>query len=364
MISGSKVPSLLLVALLAAAALSLLSGLYSGLARLGYTGILPRLADDINIAYLHGPLMINTFLGTLISLERAAALQHGWTFGAPIFILIGTLTFLAGSTALGSFCLLAGSLILAAILLKLCRMQAVPHHFILLGGGLSLATGNLLLISGYPISELVLWWAAFPMLTIFGERLELNRIMRPPRRAQHLFLVLIVLWVACLVYIHINRNLAWVFGSLLLLLIALWLIRYDVARRTIKSTQWTRYSAISLLAGYIWIVITGISGLFYPLSYAGPIYDALLHMLFVGFVFSMIFAHAAIMIPSLAGRWVPWHPYFYLPLVLLHGFLGIRIIGDFIMHPVLRITGSYGNVLAILLFLGGIFYGVVIRNKN
>ena len=354
----------MLVALLASAAIALLSGLYSGLIRLGYLSLIPEIAVDLNLGYLHGPLMINGFLGTLISLERAAALQHGWTFGAPVLIFVGTLLFLAGSTGSGSICILAGSFILVAILIKLCRMQAVPHHFILLGGGLSLFAGNVMLITGMPISELVLWWAAFPLLTIFGERLELNRIMRPPKNAQYLFLCLILLWVTSLALMHLHPDVAWIGSSLILLLLALWLVRYDVARRTIKLSEWTRYSAVSLLAGYAWIVISGILGLVYPLPTAGPVYDALLHMLFVGFVFSMIFAHAAIIIPSLSGRWVPWHPYFYLPLALLHTSLGIRIVADLLMLPLLRITGSYGNVLAIILFLGGIFYGVVVKNKK
>ena len=34
---------------------------------------------------------------------------------------------------------------------------------------------------------------------------------------------------------------------------------------------------------------------------AGPRYDAMLHSIFLGFVFSMIFAHAPIILPTITG---------------------------------------------------------------
>ncbi len=55
-------------------------------------------------------------------------------------------------------------------------------------GAASLLVGNLLFVEGNPIYSIVGWWPAFPMLTIFDERLELNRIMRPSKRAQHILL--------------------------------------------------------------------------------------------------------------------------------------------------------------------------------
>src|SRR5690625_7250829 len=74
------------------------------------------------------------------------------------------------------------------------------------------------------------------------------------------------------------------------------------------------------------ILIGGGLGLVYGLPIAGPLYDAILHIFFVGFVFSMIFAHAAVIIPSLTGKMVPYSNYFYLPLILLHLFLFVRVL--------------------------------------
>ncbi|MCH2451386.1 MAG: hypothetical protein MK198_14765, partial [Gracilimonas sp.] len=203
----------------------------------------------------------------------------------------------------------------------------------------------------------------FPVLTIFGERLELNRIMRPPKKAQWAFAAFIFVWILGSALLHVNLVHGWHLVMVSTLAAAIWLIKYDIARKTIKSVQWTKYSAWCLLSGYGWLILTGIFGLMHGLPTAGPIYDALLHMVFVGFVFSMIFAHASVIIPSLSGKIIPWSSYFYLPLFLLHGSLIIRIAGDFLGFYYIRSIGSWINVLAILMFLGGVLTQIL-RNRN
>lgn len=354
-----KIPDYLLVGLLFFAAVGLLTGLYSGLVRMG----LLVGAEPVISPMAHGPLMINGFLGTLIGLERAAALDKKWAYLAPVFMAASTVLVLVGLQVPGGWALILGSSGLTVVMAYLQYLQPKIYHLIMAMGAAALFAGNLLYVYGYPVYVLVGWWMAFPMLTIFGERLELNRIMRPPKHAQHLFGWLIAGWFFALLLTHFDRNIGWGIGSLLLIGIAGWLIRYDIARRTVKAAQWTRYSAICLLSGYGWLILTGLLGIFKEFPTAGPLYDALLHMIFVGFVFSMIFAHASVIIPSLSGKLVAWHRYFYLPMILLHGFLIMRVAGDLLLYPVVRQIGSYGNVLAILLFLGGILVQLL-RNPH
>jgi len=346
--------------LLVTAGAGLLLGLYTGLIRLGLS--LPAAFDLGPLA--HGPLMINGFLATLISLERGAALEKMWSYVAPFSFMLSTVFLLTGTFYAGGFFLLLGSLFLILIMGYLCYLQRVVHHFIMAAGAAVLFTGNILFILNYPVFELIGWWVAFPLLTIFGERLELNRIMRPPKKDRNTFAAIITLWIVSLIFIHFSRNIAWLVNSVLLIGIAGWLIRFDVARKTIKSQGWTRYSAWCLLTGYAWLIAAGVLGIIYGLPSAGFIYDALLHIFFVGFVFSMIFAHAAVIIPSLTGKLVPWSRYFYLPFFLLHGFLVLRIMGDLFFLQWLRALGSYGNVLAILLFFGGIMTQLLFRSNR
>lgn len=71
--------------LLLLAAVSLLTGLWAGLLRMGWVLPNPLAAMVAN----HGPLMLSGFLGALISLERAAALQRRWAHGAPALAGLG-----------------------------------------------------------------------------------------------------------------------------------------------------------------------------------------------------------------------------------------------------------------------------------
>ncbi|MEX2457101.1 MAG: hypothetical protein WD381_07285, partial [Balneolaceae bacterium] len=215
--------------LLVTAGVGLLLGLYTGLIRMGLS--MPTAFELGAIA--HGPLMINGFLATLISLERGAALEKLWSYIAPFSFFLATILLLTGSVYPGGFFLLLGSLFLLIIMGYLCYLQSVVHHYIMATGAAVLFIGNILYILHYPVYELIGWWIAFPLLTIFGERLELNRIMRPPKKAQHLFAGLIAAWILTLIIIHFNRDSAWLFNSIILIGISGWLIRYDVARRTI-----------------------------------------------------------------------------------------------------------------------------------
>ncbi len=112
-----------------------------------------------------------------------------------------------------------------------------------------------------------------------------------------------------------------------------------------------RYIAVCILAGYAWLGIGGglewVSGE----ATAGPLYDAWLHAILVGFVFSMVFGHALILFPALLRIDFPFSPAFYLPLAILHLSLLLRLAGDLGAGPDARRIGGLLNGLAILLFL-------------
>src|SRR5690606_28937211 len=115
-----------------------------------------------------------------------------------------------------------------------------------------------------------------------------------------------------------------------LLGLSLWLMRHDVARRTVRQEGLTRYIALTLLAGYGWLGVGGLLALMTGVPAPGLVYDAALHALFLGFVMSMVFAHAPVIFPAVMGRPLPWHARFYVHVVLLHASLVVRIAGDVI----------------------------------
>jgi hypothetical protein len=71
----------------------------------------------------------------------------------------------------------------------------------------------------------------------------------------------------------------------------------------------------------------------------------------VGFVFSMIFGHAPIILPSVLGIALPFHRTFYAHWALLHLSLVLRVGGDLAGWMPGQQWGGLGNALAILLFL-------------
>jgi hypothetical protein len=64
----------------------------------------------------------------------------------------------------------------------------------------------------------------------------------------------------------------------------------------------------------------------------------------VGFVFSMVFGHAPVILPAVLRVKLPYHPVLYAPLVLLHGSLLVRAF-------VSTGAGAWGNAAAIALFI-------------
>lgn len=347
-----------LVLFLFLAALSLLSGLYAGLLRVDMS-----IADLLSLsAMIHGPVMINGFLGTLIGLERSAALDKKWAYGAPLFFTIGSISFILGSSIFGKWFMLIGAILFSIIAIYLYIIDKEPYHIIMALGGLSLLIGNLLFLLDYPIGHLVMWWVLFPLLTIFGERLELNRIMRPTPSMVLIFTILNYLLVLSAIVSLFNLGFGWHIFAIVLIFTAIWLVINDIARFTFKNPGWNGYSGTCLLTGYGWLVLGGITLLLFDFKIAGPHYDTFLHVLFVGFVFSMIFAHASVIIPALSGKIIPYHNYFYLPLLLLHLGLIIRLTGNLLPDHGIRTFGSYINVVAILMFLGGVLFQIVKSN--
>jgi hypothetical protein len=134
--------------------------------------------------------------------------------------------------------------------------------------------------------------------------------------------------------------------------LACWLLQYDMARRTVWQTGVTRFIAICLLSGYVWLGVGGVLTWRFAGIMAGPYYDAMLHTVFVGFVFAMIFGHAPIILPAILGRTTsPYQPALYVPLLLLHASLLLRVVGDLMGWWRGRQWGGLLNALAVLVFL-------------
>jgi hypothetical protein len=304
-------------------------GVAGGLARLG-AGI-PAPAGAVA---LHGALMVSGFLGTVIGLERAVALGRLWAYGAPLASGVGGLCLVLGYVAPGFALLALGAAVLVAASIAVYARQRSLEMATLAAGAMAWLAGNLSLYAGLPA---VPWWISFFALTIGGERLELSRYLKRPPVVRFHFVVLVVL---LLVTPLEPRAL----GAALVLL-ALWLLAYDLARVTVRQQGLTRYIAVCLLSGYAWLALGGV------LLAAAYAYDAALHAIFVGFVFSMVFGHAPVILPAVLRVPLPYKSALYLPLALLHASLALRVLGAVLDSTAALRLGAWGNAAAIALFI-------------
>jgi hypothetical protein len=65
----------------------------------------------------------------------------------------------------------------------------------------------------------------------------------------------------------------------------------------------------------------------------------------------MVFGHATIIFPAVTRIRIPYHPVLYLPLVLLHLTLALRVFGGLAGHFDLRHNAALLNGLVLLVFI-------------
>ncbi|HSN80963.1 MAG TPA: hypothetical protein VLS88_00170 [Polyangiales bacterium] len=333
--------------LLALGAVALVAGLWGGLLRLGLRLPVPSSVVISN----HGMLMICGFLGTLIGVERAVALERRWAYGAPLLTGLGSIAVLLGAPAMwGVSAIVAGSAIFFAASIAVVLRQPASFTITMAAGAVAWVLGNALWWMDRPIYSLVWWWAGFLLLTIVGERLELSRLIHRPKSATVAFVAACALFLFGVAAAEWHRDAGTRTAGAGMIAIAVWLGLHDVARRTVRQRGLPRYIAVCLLCGYAWLLVCGAALVgFGPLA-AGPEYDAALHAFFVGFVFSMIFGHGPIILPAVLRVSIRYRPFFYWPLALLHFSLVARLIGDLSALPDARLWGGALNAVAIVGF--------------
>lgn len=301
----------------------------------------------------HGPLMALGFLGTLVSLERAVALARPWAYVAPLAAGAGALAALTGAPdALGPALLTLAGLVLLAAHVVLHRLQPSAHNTVMALGALAWCAAAVMWLAGDDVSRFAPLLAGFLVLTIVGERLELTRAVRHSPRSRSMLLGAVALFAAGLALSVAVEPVGMRVAGVGLFAQAVWLARYDVARRTVRMNGVTRFMASALLAGYVWLACAGVLWTGYAALSDGPAYDASLHAVFLGFVMSMVFAHAPVIVPAVLRVPLPFRRGFYAHLVLLHTSLALRLLGgDLAGNTVLWQCAGIASEVAILLFL-------------
>jgi hypothetical protein len=334
--------------LLVLAAVMLLSGIAGGLWRLGIAPSALAATDWLGRAALaHSALMIGAFLGTVIGIERAVAVKLRSAWLAPIASAFSGVCLLLGQAHAGAWLGVAAAALFAAVNVVVVRRQPEVHTALLWLASVAWLAGNLLFATGAGSEAVLPWWFGFLVVTIAAERVEMTRLMRR-RPAAHpvLFGVLALMFAGAAASSFAPRLGGLLYGVSLTAL-ASWFLTFDIARRTVATKGLPRYMAVCLLAGYLWLAVGGAGWVLTALG--GPLRDTALHALGLGFVFSMMMAHAPVILPAVARIKIEFGRFFYVPLAGLHASLALRLAGGWI-DPSLRSAGAVFNAASIALF--------------
>ena len=348
--------SLLQLPLFALIVAGMVIGIVTGLGRLGLP--VPAVADARVI--LHGPILIAGVFGTLIGLERSVAtktlLGRNLTFAdlAPVFNGAGLIVLLVnGATAPAIALMSAGAAALVAVNLYFLRRSPTLDVLTMVLGAVFLLLADVAWLAERPVPFLTPWWAAFLVLTVVGERLELAKLRAHSQLAQVTFGISVAAYIGALLWMLADEAQGMRLSGIGLLAMTVWLLRYDIALMTIRRPGLPRFVAACLLSGYLWLAIAGAVVLLNSPAFAGFSYDAYLHAILLGFVFSMVFGHAPIIFPAVIERPIAFSPFAYVPLVVLHFSVALRILADLAEVQMVRQAAGVWTGVAIALY--GIF---------
>lgn len=343
--------ALAIVALMAIT--NLLGAVGGGLVRLG---ALPALAFGPTGSQAvggHGAVMMAAFFGALIALERAVALRRGlWV---PALAALGGWLAWGGGlwTAAGVLWVAsAAGLVVLYVWAGWHRAMSLPL-VVEASGALSLVIANAAFSQGQ-IDAARIGWSAFLVLTIAGERRELTRLVKLPEWASKAFLLVWTGAVGAVVVALWRPDLAEVVWWITMALFAAWLLRWDVATRQWRAKGWAGHTAICLVVGYVWLATGSVLGLLGQ--------TIAWHVLWLGFVIAMVFGHAPILLPALAG----WRPeptrWALLPLGVLGLSLALRVVASITGWSAGLAVAGAGHALAFVLF-GGVMVRAVRRGR-
>jgi len=321
------------------------AALYGGLWRLGWP-----LPHAERVGELHGPLMICGFFGTLIGLERSVALGKSWPFAAPLISSLAALALIAGlapAYAAGAFALAAA--ILVAGSLTALRGGRRLFAAVLAGAAGCWGVGSLVWLITGAVAFAAPWWLLFLVLTISAERLDMSRLLGVTLTGVAGFLGCVALLIG-----GATTGLFDPRGSLLLgsgfALLAVWLLRHDIALRNLRHAAHLRFLGVSMTLGYLWMAIAGAALIAAPPSSFAYGYDMALHAILIGFVLSMALGHSVIVIPAITGAAAPYHAAMYGGLALLHASVVARLCGDLAGVEPLRLASGALTLTGMIAF--------------
>ena len=289
--------------------------------------------------------MVGGFLGTLITLEKVIPIKKKILYLIPLLNALSVVFFFIEQPRTALYGFVVSSVSLAVVFLYYFREQRTIIYLLMFSGAICWIVGNILVLtkSFYPLA--FPWWSAFALFIISAERLELMKFLPVSSFNKKIFAALLLCFIVGILFSF--HGVGSLISGLALIGTSLWLLSNDVIGINIKKSGLPKFVAISLLAGYTSLLCTGI--FFLSLSDQWLTYDAIVHSFFLGFVFSMIFAHGPMILPGVMGiAATPFNRLLYFWLALLQASWLIRIFADVSVEAEIRKLSGVLSAVSIL----------------
>ncbi len=344
----------------ALAALALFAAGWGGLSRLGLAPAAPS-----DVAIYHGALMVSSFIGTLIGLERAIVMRRAWSYLAPVLSATAGVALVVGAGGQ-----VAGVLVIAAavvfLLVTAIGAPASPGAAIVVmsAGAAAWLIGAVLWSQGGAAFRSMPWWAAFLVLTITAERMELARTLRPSGTASAVLVLAASTFAAGTAITLIDFAIGVRIAGAGALVLGAWLALRDRPPAVAKVRALPRFIATAMPITYAWLVVAALFMITFDGVPTGWRYDAMAHALFAGFVLSMIFAHGPIVVPAVIGAAIAYRRVLYVPLVILELSVALRVVGGVLERSGMRDIGAIGIAIAIGAFMAAMGSSIRMRRQS
>ncbi len=344
----------------------MLVGLLAGIFRLASMHGIAFETALVKLYAHHGEVMLFGFLAPLILTERYAGslildvprAVHALPFLAALGALLKFVSWITAQSALnvlGTIALGAGIILYVYLLLFLSKRAVGTLPFKLMGLAAVLLLLSALLTLRIPSKAnlpLALLMLGFPVLTILGERLDMAKFVpqEMQRRAENSFILAVLSALLLLASIAIPSNYLLFAAVLSLAAAAVPIFQIDMAVMRKAKAGLQGYLAAHLRVAYFWLFL-GLA-LLLAISLRGYsiiAFDAATHSIAVGFIGTMILAHAPIIAPSLLGFRLQEEKLSYVPLFFLTLGTVLRVGGE-VSLGVSKLSGYSGFLILLMLF--------------
>ncbi|MEM4280828.1 MAG: hypothetical protein QXT61_05300 [Candidatus Caldarchaeum sp.] len=301
-------------------------------------GVLPALVQMP--AQYHGALMAVGFLAALIAAERAISLTNVLMAVASIYFSSGGLLLAVGFKLLTDVLWMGGALAFMIWTIWMwLKFRGNFSNLFFTFAAVLLLVGVVFFILGFPRVSYGLAWAGFFAAFIVGERMDMLKITKAS--ALSYVIAGLSLPVAAAGSLFLSKNLmAAMFGLLLYSA-----VRHDVALRFVMRPGFSRYLAIGLGTAYLWLAVSTVLW-----SLAASL-DIILHSIFLGFVGTMVFTHAPIILPAILKIKHIYSPSLYIPFTMLQASTAMRIFSAATLNVGLWSLSGLVTVLSVIVFI-------------